>query len=234
MFQPSLNHLALIMDGNRRWAKGKGLPECFGHQEGAKKIQLVIDFCLQKGISFLSLYTLSIENFLSRKQSEKDSLKVIIKDVLNFNIEEAITKGVAIKFVGDRSLFGNDLLESFQLVEEKTAFGRRLTVFILFCYGGMQDILFGVNKFSQLFLQKKFKECEIDIDFFGKLLWSSNIPAIDLVIRTGGRKRISNFLPWQIAYAEIYFLDVFWPDLDPMILESSYQNFLKSERTFGH
>lgn len=217
-----LTHLSIIMDGNRRWAKDRNLMPWDGHRAGLKGAEMAIDFALQYGIKFLSLYVFSLEN-LSRSQNEKDFLFDLAKSYFSENKEILNQKGVKVLIIGDRDLFPSILQDEINEIQALTSKNTQLTLGLLFCYGGKQEILDAARK---IHLQN-------DSMKFENFLWSKDLPDVDLIIRTGKRERISNLLPWQSAYAEIHFLDILWPDIDSKILEKSCANYLKSMRSFG-
>lgn len=227
-----MQHLACIMDGNRRWAKKQGLALLFGGQEGLKRIDMVIDFCLTQHIPYLSLYAFALENF-KRSQVEQESYFSLI---LNHGAEQAATmrkKNVRVRFVGDRNLFPVHVREMVEHIERETAHGTALTLSMLFCYGGRQEIIAALPA-----LFEDVKKGLVDItrmqpDDLKKYLWMGNVPDPDLIIRTGYAHRLSDMLSYQAAYSELYFLDCLWPEITEQNLEDAVSFFNGTKRNFG-
>ena len=218
------------MDGNRRWAVTHGLEKFLGHKEGLKAVERIIDFSLEKGIENLSLYTFSIEN-LSRSEQEKNYMFDLLINESKARLDDFKKKGVSVKFKGDRLLFPDKVLSSCEMIEAETADQKNLNLNILFCYGGRQEIVSATKK-----LAEKYKAGQIDLtdfeDQLKKNLWIME-PDPELIIRTGGKNRLSNFLTFQSAYSELMFLDKFWPDLQKSDLEECFEQFLVIQRNFG-
>lgn len=227
-----ISHLALIMDGNRRWAKKRLLTPWKGHSEGVEAAQRSIEFCLKKQIKFLSLYTFSLENF-SRSMEEKSFLFEILAHETHNRLPELIHNGVRICFVGDRTLFPKALVSVVDDVEAQTKHLDRLQVNLLFCYGGQQEIAHACKRIAQKVKAGLISEDQIDEKLISEHVWTGAIKEPELIIRTGGRKRLSNFLLFQAAYSELYFLDCLWPDLQEHDLEVALQYFDDVTRNFG-
>jgi undecaprenyl diphosphate synthase len=220
-----ISHLALIMDGNRRWAKEQGLFTWQGHRQGANTVEMVINYCLEKGISYLSLYALSLEN-LQRSEQEKSYLfKLIIES--NSRFADFVKNGVKVRFVGDLSLLPEDVRQSCHQLMQETADCQKLTCNFLVCYGGQQEIIASIEKLIDSGIKK------IDKDIFKSYLWLGNIPDPEVIIRTGGVQRLSNFLLFQAAYSEIRFLDCFWPSLTKDLLDATIQDCLSTKKNLG-
>lgn len=227
-----IKHLACIMDGNRRWAKQRGKLSIEGHKEGVETAKRVVRFCLDNGIAHLTLYTFSLENF-RRPEIEKNYLFDLIAMQAQWFINTAVTDGVRIRFVGDRDLFPSSAAAACERIEHETAHGNRLTVNVLFCYGGQQEIIAGVKKIAQGVKDGVLDLSAIDINLLKQNLWLGDTPEPEIMIRTGGHKRLSNFLLFYAAYSEIYFLDCMWPDLTNEQLQNVITNYIQSERNFG-
>lgn len=227
-----LSHLAIIMDGNRRWAKLRGLDPSLGHQKGAEALECVLNFCLDSHIRHLSLYAFSTEN-LSRPEKEKQFLFKLIPTYFNKYKQDLYGKDVKVNIVGDNILFPKDIQDCFSEIQEITKDGKRLTVNIMFCYGGRQEILFAVKGLCNKVVAGELSIEDIDDSVIRKSLWLNDSPDPDLIIRTGCRNRVSNFCLWQMAYAEICFLECLWPDFNIGLLTNCCKNFLKVKRTFG-
>jgi undecaprenyl diphosphate synthase len=227
-----MKHLACIMDGNRRWAKKRGKLSVEGHKEGVETVKLVIRFCLDKQIQHLTLYTFSLENF-KRPEIEKSYLFNLIATQAQYVIDQSKKDGVRIRFIGDRSLFPHTIIAACERIERETADGMQLTVNFLFCYGGQQEIVAGVKSILLQIKSGLLSEENIDVALFRKHLWMGDTPEPELIIRTGGHKRLSNFLLFQSAYSELCFLDCMWPDLTEADLEKAIAVYTQSERNFG-
>lgn len=232
-YRHSIKHLALIMDGNRRWAKQRGLKAFEGHQKGTQAVKESVRFCIKNKIPHLTLYAFSLENF-KRSPEELRYLFSIIRDGLNESeFQELLEKGVRVRFIGDRSRFPSDLLESITNLEEKTKKGTALSLNLLFCYGGQQEIVAATKRIAQLVTDHKIKPSEITPELFQSFLWLSDAPAPDLVIRTGGQQRLSNFLPWQSTYSELMFIPTLWPAITEQDLATAVTLFEERKRNFG-
>jgi len=220
-----ISHLALIMDGNRRWAKKRGMFAWLGHRQGAQTVEMVTQYCLDKKIPYLSLYTFSIEN-LSRSQEEVSYLFGLIQEAAG-RADEFIKNGVQVRFIGDLSKLPQSTKTDCDDLVQKTAMGKNLVCSFLLCYGGQQEILAA----AQRMIDDKVNQ--VDKDTFKKYLWMGNVPDPDIIIRTGGVQRLSNFLLFQAAYAEIRFLHCFWPDLTKDLLDQTVQDCINANKNFG-
>jgi undecaprenyl diphosphate synthase len=228
-----VKHLAIIMDGNRRWAKQNGFEAFMGHRKGSETAQKVVDYCLTKNITVLSLYLLSIENLYKRSELEKKYLFSLLLDLIEKNLDEYLKKGVQIKFVGDRALFPKEVVNSCIKAEEATKDQTKLQLNFLFCYGGRQEILDATKRIAQQIKTGELKEDQITDELFSKYLWTGNTPDPDLIIRTGKQQRLSNFMPYKSAYSELYFLDLLWPEVQIEDLETAIKHFENQKRNFG-
>lgn len=226
-----IKHLAIIMDGNRRWAKKNNLVSWLGHKRGVEAVKTSLEFCQKRGIENLSLYTFSIENF-KRSQEEVSYLFQLLIDQSLESLELFKNNNIKVKFIGDRELFPAKVLIACQKLEKETE-DNRFNLNILFCYGGQQEITSAVKTAIDLVSQKKLNIEDINEKSFCKLLWSGDIPAPELIIRTGGMNRLSNFLLYQAAYSELYFTDLLWPEIKDIDLEKALEFFENSKRNFG-
>lgn len=232
--QHSVKHLALIMDGNRRWAKKRGLKPWEGHQAGTEPVKRAVEFCIEQGIPYLSLYTFSTENLTKRSPEELKNLFSIIKQGLSTEeFEKLFSHGVSIKFIGDRSLFPPDLIKQIEQTEQKTKGGKNLQVQILFCYGGTLELTAACKAIAQEVADGKLAPQAITPEVIEQHLWTAGTPPPDLVMRTGGMMRLSNFFPWQSAYSELLFVDKFWPDITKKDLAQAIQTYEERKRNFG-
>ncbi|MGB8366970.1 MAG: polyprenyl diphosphate synthase [Candidatus Babeliales bacterium] len=227
-----IKHLAFIMDGNRRWAKKKGWLPWYGHKEGIEAAKRVIKFCIDNNISCLSLYTFSIENFKRPANEIKYLFNVIVSEAVSI-IKEFKEKGVRARFIGDRLQFPKEIQTTCTEIEQETVNGKALHLNLLFCYGARQEIIGAVNSIIEETKQGKWEEKNLTPALFANYLWTAAIPDPDLIIRTGGAKRLSNFLLYQAAYSELYFLDCLWPDITDNHLKEAILFFNQSKRNFG-
>lgn len=227
-----IKHLACIMDGNRRYAKQQGLLGWIGHRHGVESVKLTIDFCLKNGISYLSLYSFSLENF-NRSEVEKNYLFDLLIEQAAQGVEHFVKHGIAIKFAGDRSLFPAHVLPACKQIEEQTADGKALYLTFLFCYGARQELVSSVKHLIADVKSGLLDEQSINESALKRYSWLGDIPDPELIIRTGKVKRLSNFLLFQAAYSELYFLDCYWPELTEHHLHEAVTYFKKAQRNFG-
>lgn len=227
-----MKHLAIVMDGNRRWARKQGLQVFLGHSQGVEAVQRTAQFCLDKGIPFLSLYTFSLENF-KRASDEVAYLFNLLATKMRETLPQFIEKKIRVRFIGDRSFFPAALLPVINEVEQKTEQGTALQINFLFCYGGRQEIISGIKAFMQTVAAGLFKQEQLDEELFKDFLWTKGVPEPELIIRTGGHRRLSNFLLYQAAYSELYFLDCLWPELDHHHLDQALAHYDQCQRNFG-
>lgn len=223
-----ITHLSCIMDGNRRWAQQRGQLPWNGHRAGAKTIEMVISFCLENKIPHLSLYTFSLENF-NRSDQERSYLFDLIMLQTERYLPQFIAQGIAIKFVGQLSLFPKALQEICYQVQDKTAHGKQLQVYFLFGYGSRQEIF----QAAQLFAERIRLGQDNTQEQFESCLWTAGVPDPDLMIRTGGMLRLSNFLLYQAAYTEIRFLDTLWPDLTQAEVHAAVMSAIQAQKNGG-
>lgn len=227
-----MKHLACIMDGNRRWAQKRGKLPWLGHSQGVEACQRVVEFCLIRNIPYLSLYTFSLENF-TRPLQELDYLFGMMKSQAQRFVDRACEQSVAIRFIGDRTKFPKNLVSLTEYVENETCQGSKLQLNLLFCYGGRQEITLGIRAIVRKIKEGLLAEEEIDDRVIEQHLLTYGIPEPDLIIRTGGSQRLSNFLLYQAAYAEFYFTDCLWPDITHEHLEHATAFFDNCRRNFG-
>lgn len=228
-----MQHLACVMDGNRRWATSRGLPTLFGHKQGVDAVKTVVAFCLKRGIPYLSLYTFSLENF-KRSFEEKAYLFNLIDEVVQQVAHDLVKQGVRIRFIGDRSLFPESVQATCAAIEQATAHATRLELNILFCYGGRQEILSSVKKIAREVAAGTLLPDAITQEHIQHNLWMPpHTPDPDLIIRTGAVHRMSNFLLFQSAYSELIFFDCMWPDMTEALFEQAIEEFNRRSRRFG-
>jgi len=223
-------HIAIIMDGNRRWAKNRFLPAALGHAAGAKRVRKILEFCAQKGVSYLSLFAFSTENW-KRPEEEVLGLMGLFMTYLQKEVDSMNAHGVRLKVLGDVSRFDPKLQQLIAHAQEKTAGNRKITLQIAANYGGRWDMVQAVRAWQTAHPQRlvhNLTEAEL-----APFLSTADAPEVDLLIRTGGESRISNFMLWQSAYAELFFTDDLWPDFDTARLEEAMLWFSKCDRRFG-
>ena len=221
-------HVAIIMDGNGRWAKQRHLPRIAGHRRGVEAVRNAVTTCAERGIGYLTLFAFSSENW-RRPAEEVALLMELFTSALTNEVEKLHKNGVRLKVVGDTQRFGKKIRALIDKAESLTAANRRLTLTIAANYGGRWDILQAMNAF----LKQNPDAKEIREEQLGPHLAMSYAPEPDLFIRTGGEQRISNFLLWQLAYSELYFTDALWPDFDAAALDAAIVSYRGRERRFG-
>jgi undecaprenyl diphosphate synthase len=219
------NHIAIIMDGNGRWAKERGLKRTAGHEEGAKVVRDITTHCSNVGIKYLTLYAFSTENW-SRPKLEVDFLMKLLERYFKSELPIYLKNNVKFKAIGDRSKFSKNLQKIISETEEKTAHCTGLTQILALNYGSRDEITRAVQKLNE-------QNLEVTEDNINACLDTANIPDVDLLIRTSGEVRISNYLLWQIAYAEMFFTNTYWPEFSANELDDIISDFNKRERRFG-
>ena len=230
--KPPLQHLAIIMDGNGRWAKQRELPRIAGHQKGVESVLRVVDECLRLDIRYLSLFAFSSENW-GRPQQEVEALMTLLLQFLAAQRQKMLDNGIRLKVIGDRSPLSNKVREALDRVEAETAAGSRLTLVLALSYGGRDEILRAAKRLVEQVQGGGVDLAAVDNKMFAGLLDTGAIPEPDLLIRTSGEMRISNFLLWQLAYAELYFTEVLWPDFGPAELQLALEDYQSRKRRFG-
>ncbi|MEC8744082.1 MAG: polyprenyl diphosphate synthase [Pseudomonadota bacterium] len=226
------NHLAIIMDGNRRWARGHALDIAIGHNEGAQTLKKICKAVSNQAINYLTVFAFSSENW-SRSTKEIDALMGLMRRFLMQEVDELVTQNVRLRIIGDRSVFDDEMQKLFSMVEQKTRNNSGLVLTIAVNYGGRQDIAQAVVALANQ-LSKGFDvHEERAVTAVKSHLMTQDLPDVDLLIRTGGEKRISNFLLWDISYAELYFSDKLWPDFSETDLKSALDDYGTRKRRFG-
>jgi len=225
-------HLAVIMDGNGRWAQQRRRPRIIGHRAGARAVATCIDFCLDRGIGALTLFAFSSENW-GRPEDEVGGLMKLFVHVLDREIAELHRRGVCIRFIGDRERFSPAIRERMRSAEALTLGNARLALNIAASYGGRQDIAAAARALAEDVAAGRIAAADIDEAAVAARVALADLPPPDLLVRTGGDQRISNFLLWQLAYAELWFTDTLWPDLDAATLQRALDDFSGRERRFG-
>lgn len=225
-------HLAIIMDGNGRWAEQRGLPRVAGHQQGVETVSLVIDECIRHGIRYLSLFAFSSENW-GRPRQEVDALMELLLQYLSSQRQKMLTEGIRLRVIGDSSRLSEPVQSALTAVEGETSQGQTLTLILALSYGGRDEIMRAAKKIAQQALDGHLDIEQLDNKSFSTFLDTGDLPEPDLLIRTSGEVRISNFLLWQAAYAEFYFTDVLWPNFDAVELQKALEEYSQRKRRFG-
>lgn len=219
-------HIAIIMDGNGRWATKRGLPRNMGHKAGCENLKKIVEFIYELGIKYATFFTFSTENW-KRPQEEIDGIFNVVRDYLDEDGDEFVEKGAKIVVSGDYTKLPQDLVDAINRIIEKTKNCDKFVLNLAINYGGRDEILMGVNKAIQA-----GKELQNQQDF-AKLLYNSDIPNPDFVIRTSGEMRVSNFMLWQMAYSEFYFTKVYWPSFTEKDLQKALIDYQQRKRRFG-
>ena len=220
-----LKHLGIILDGNRRWAKERGLSAFEGHKRGLRKIKNVVEWCLEKKIKTLSVFIFSTENW-KRSKEEVDYLMRLAEKATTVDLKEVGKKGVRVKVIGERGRLPEFVKKGIRNIERTTRKNKKMTLNLALSYGGRGEIVQAVKNI----IQKKISPKKITESLISKNLWASDL---DMIIRTGKEKRISNFLIWQAAYAELYFLEKYWPAFNKRDLNKAVLVYNKRQRKFG-
>ncbi|MDJ1257843.1 MAG: polyprenyl diphosphate synthase [Candidatus Midichloria sp.] len=223
------NHIAIIMDGNGRWAKQRMIPKKLGHRQGMVTAEKIVEECKKIGVNYLTLYAFSLENWL-RKDEEVNDLMHLLRDYLNNRIGELVDSGIRLIFIGNRKLLPTDIQQKMVEVEnisKQNAF----TLIMAISYGARDEIQRAAYNMADYIVHNKINK--VPNDMFERFINPFNIPDPDLLIRTSGEQRLSNFLLWQLAYSELYFIEKFWPDFDKNDLLKAIEDFTLRERRYG-
>ena len=225
-------HVAIIMDGNGRWAKKRLLPRTAGHIQGSKVAEQICEDAYNLGIEYLTIYAFSTENW-ARPQKEVDTLMDLLRKYMKDSIERSTKNNMVVKVLGDKSRLAPDLIESIDKLEKITENNTGLKFNVAINYGGRDEIVRAVKKLYGDIENGTYCIEDVNEEIFESYLDTGNVPAVDLMIRTSGELRTSNFLPWQLAYAELYFTDVLWPDFNKKELQKAIEYYNKRDRRFG-
>lgn len=226
-------HVAIIMDGNGRWAQQRGLDRVQGHAAGEESVIDVIESAADLGIEYLSLFSFSTENW-QRPPEEVDFLMTLLKDVAERRLDEVDRQGGRMRLIGRRTVpIPAEIIELIVEAEQKTAHNTRIQVIFAFNYGGRTEIVDAAKKIAAEAQVGKIQIDDIDEQLFARHLYASDVPDVDLLIRTSGEQRISNFMLWQLAYAELVFTDVLWPDFRREHLQEALEEYSSRSRRFG-
>ena len=225
-------HVGIIMDGNGRWAKSRGMPRIAGHRKGADSVRNAVSTSVELGIQYLTLYGFSMENW-KRPMAEVTALMGLLRLYLRQEIDELDEKGVRIRFIGERTRLAPDIVNLIHEAEQRTEANTALNLVVALSYGARQEITAAARNLAQKVVDGELSLADIDEALMSQNLATAGIPDVDLVIRTSGEKRVSNFLLWQLAYAELIFVDTLWPDFSGHDLEEAVNEYHRRERRYG-
>jgi undecaprenyl diphosphate synthase len=225
-------HVAIIMDGNGRWAMARGLPRSVGHRRGAEAVRRAVESAIEYGVEYLTLFGFSSENW-RRPSTEVDDLMGLLRRYLQSEIAELHDAGVRVCVIGDRRRLPRDIVELIEQSEHRTAGNGRLRLTVALSYGGRQDIVDAARRLADRATSGEIAAADINEESFAAALSTDGMPDPDLIIRTSGEKRISNFLLWQSAYAEFMFIDTLWPDFSGDDFGAAIAEFNRRERRYG-
>ena len=226
-------HIAIIMDGNGRWAQKRFMPRAFGHQAGVKAVRKIVEHCVKREIQVLTLFAFSSENW-RRPNEEVSLLMKLFVDTLQREIDTLDKNGIRLRFIGDRAPFPDILQKKMEDGEAQTAGNTTLTLVIAANYGGHWDIAQACQQVMDKMANGQLPHQSIKPDLIQRHLSTADLPDPDLFIRTGGEQRVSNFLLWQLAYTEFFFTPTLWPDFNPLSLDEAILSFQGRQRRFGH
>jgi undecaprenyl diphosphate synthase len=232
--QPAMTprHVAIIMDGNGRWARQRSRPRTFGHREGVEALRRTVEAAGELGVSYLTVFGFSTENW-RRPAEEVNALFDLLRLYVARDLDRLAKEGVRIRVIGEREGLQSDIAGIIRDAESRTAHNSRLNLTIAFNYGGQDEIARAARRAAEDAAAGKLNPAELDVERFGAYLDTAELPAPDIVVRTSGELRLSNFLLWQAAYAELVFLDVLWPDFDRGSLEQAIDVYRRRDRRFG-
>ena len=226
------NHIAIIMDGNGRWAKAKGKNRLFGHRNGVKAVQKTVEESTRLGVKHLTLYAFSTENW-KRPQKEINTLMNLLVKSLKKELEQMLQNDIRLNAIGNLSKLPLSVQEELNQTIEKTKKNSRMTLTLALNYGGKEELTHAFREIAFKVKNNIISPENVDETIINKHLYTQNLPDVDLLIRTSGEQRISNFLLWKIAYAELYFLDILWPEFNETHLHLAIHNYQNRERRFG-
>ena len=225
-------HIGIIMDGNGRWAKKRGLERTEGHKQGAKVFRDIATYCSELGIEAVTFYAFSTENW-GRPKDEVDTLMSLLRQYLKTDLTELKKNNIRIRFIGERNMLDADIVQNMHRLERETQDNTGMCLCLAISYGARQEILQAAQKLAALVKNGDLSESDVDIQNFSAMLYTHEMPDPDIVIRTSGEQRISNFLLWQAAYAEFFFTKTLWPDFSAQELDDIIEQFKSRERRYG-
>lgn len=226
------NHIAIIMDGNGRWAKAHGFPRAIGHKKGADAVREVVEGCLERGINVLTLYAFSSENW-SRPDDEVSDLMGLLRLYIKKEVSSLDKQGVRLRFIGQRERLAQDIIKQIEQAEDRTKHNEKLTLVIALNYGGQAEIIDAVKKIARQVDSGSITVDNITEETLSSSLYTADWENPDLIIRTSGEQRLSNFMLWQAAYSEFLFMDLLWPDFNKKSLDDAIEVYHQRERRFG-
>lgn len=226
------SHVAMIMDGNGRWAKDRFLPRIAGHKKGAETVRLMVKLCVEFGVKYLSIYAFSTENW-TRPKKEVEFLFSLFNQLIHSELADLTEQGVAVSVIGEKENLPSELIQNINLIEEKTAKNNRLHFQIMLNYGSRQEICAAVKKCMIDFKENKISLEELDDSLFSSYLYTNKTPDPDIVLRTSGELRLSNFLLWQSAYSEFVFTKKLWPEFDKSGFVDMVREYQGRTRRYG-
>ncbi len=225
-------HVAIIMDGNGRWAERQGLARVRGHERGVERVRELVRYCGEAGVQAVTLYGFSTENW-SRPEEEVEFLMTLLQRYLYDELAELQEQGVCLRAIGELGRLSTPVQRALEHVRQATQGANKLTLCLALSYGSRLELVAAARALAEKAAKGEVAPMDITESIFDEALYTEGLPPLDLVIRTGGEMRLSNFLLWQSAYAELYFSDVMWPDFDVPCLESAFEDFAKRQRRFG-
>jgi undecaprenyl diphosphate synthase len=225
-------HIAIIMDGNGRWARSRMLPRYVGHREGVKAVRRIVEACRNKGVKVLTLFAFSSENW-RRPSDEVGLLMDLFIRTLKKEIVTLHRNGIRVRFIGDHAAFPDDLRELIVQAEARTRANSKLDLVIAANYGGHWDVTQACRRVAERVASGELEPAEITTDMIAGEMALADLPDPDLFIRTGGEQRVSNFLLWQLAYTELYFTEILWPAFDEQALDEALESYARRQRRFG-
>jgi undecaprenyl diphosphate synthase len=225
-------HLAIVMDGNGRWARARGLPRIAGHREGAKAVRKIVTACRERGIQVLTLFAFSAQNW-SRPSPEVSALMTLLSEYLKLERPTILDNGIRLTAIGDIDALPDRPRNTLQELIADSSHNSDMTLCLALSYGGREEIAAAARRLATQVSAGEIAPDDIDTDAFDKRLWSSQLGPVDLMIRTSGELRISNFLLWGLAYAELYFSEHMWPDFDETTLDDALRSYATRQRRFG-
>lgn len=227
-----LSHIAFIMDGNRRWAKKRGLPIAMGHKKGAETLIEVAKGAKKIGLKYMTVYAFSTENW-QREKAEVDALMDLLRHYLDTSFKELQENDVRIRFIGERDMLAEDIVAKMDKIEADTRDNKSVTLCVALSYGSRQEIIAATKKIAEKVCCGELAVDDINEKIISENLYTADIPEPDLLIRTSGEMRVSNYLLWQLAYTEFYFSATLWPDFSVKELEEIIENYKTRERRYG-
>ena len=225
-------HIAIIMDGNGRWARKRGLPKIMGHRQGVKSVENIVEACIEFGVRYLTVYAFSTENWQRPKYEVKLLFKLLV-DFINNQTQLFHDNNVRVHIIGERDRINSEVRKVIEQLEEDTKTYDKLTLNIALSYGSRQEIVNAVKILAGEVKEGKLEPLCIDENIFSRHLYTSSCPDPDLLIRTSGEMRLSNFLLWQLSYTEIYVTEKYWPDFGKKDLKKAIEEYQRRERRFG-